>query len=140
MFPSLLKKLWEKIKVNSTANLKAGFKKTGIFPTNATAVLERLPSFRHTQEPVDPDLISEMFIQYLHDKRKEVVDQSKGKGRKNRLNVVAAKSVSAEELQQVSLPSTSKEKNVPSASKGRNLPSTSEDRKDNPKKRKLNRK
>ena len=98
-------------------------------------MLERLSPFKHTQEPVDPDLISETFIKYLDGKRKEVVDQSKGKGRKKRLNVVAAKSISAEELQQVSLPSTSKDRNLPSASKGRNLPSTSEDRKE-PKKEK----
>lgn len=112
VFPILLKKLWHKMQANSAENLKAGFKKAGIFPTDETQVLQRLPSFKHLDlAPLDPAIISDSFVQYLEDKRKEVVHQEKGKGRKKKLNIEAGKSISAEEvLQKVSEPSTSKTK------------------------------
>lgn len=128
VFPSLLNKLWETIHINSAANLKAGFKKSGIFPTDATPVLQRLPTFKNADATANPDLLGQSFTQYLEEKRKEVVDQSKKNGKRKKLNIVAGKSISAEEIQQMSSLSTSAEKNVPSTSKGR---------KNNPRKKKL---
>lgn len=91
MFPTLLNKLWGNIMDNSASNLKAGFKKTGIFPTDETPVLQRLPTFRHPDAPLqDPALVSESFIQFLENKRIGVVE-SGGKGRKKKLNVPAGK-------------------------------------------------
>ncbi|XP_069357707.1 uncharacterized protein [Maniola hyperantus] len=93
LFPALLKRLWENIMDNSADNLKAGFRKTGIYPTDETPVLQRLPNFKDAEEP---SLISENFIQYLENKRKEVVEICGGKGRKKKLNVAAGKSISAQ--------------------------------------------
>ncbi|CAK1578715.1 unnamed protein product [Parnassius mnemosyne] len=98
-FPTLLNKLWENIMDNSANNLKAGLKKTGIFPTDEAPVLQRLPTFRHPDAPLqDPVLVSESFIQFLENKRIGVVE-SGGKGRKKKLNVHAGKSISAEDIQ-----------------------------------------
>ncbi|CAH2004705.1 unnamed protein product [Acanthoscelides obtectus] len=106
-FPSLLNQLWEKIAPKTEDNLKAGFLKTGIFPTNEQPVLERLPTFKHPEPTLDPEAVGESFIQFLENKRQAVVCQGKG-GRKRKLNVDPGKSVSSEELKRVlSEPSTS---------------------------------
>ncbi|PSN37707.1 hypothetical protein C0J52_16916 [Blattella germanica] len=76
-------------------------------------------------------ILGYIFISQLKtyaEKQKEVVDQSKNKGKRKRLNIVAGKNISAEEIQQMSSLSTSEDKNVPSISKGR---------KNNPRKKKL---
>lgn len=110
-FPALLKELWEKILVKSADNLQAGFSKAGIYPTNELPVLERLPTFKHPQpDRVSPSLISDSFVQFLEDKRKQVIGQAKG-GRKKKLNVPAGKSISSEELKKaLSEQSTSESK------------------------------
>lgn len=71
-FPSLLKQLWESVMPRTENNLKAGFFKTGIYPTNENPVLERLPSFRPVLEPdnVDKSLVSESFVEFLENKRR----------------------------------------------------------------------
>ncbi|CAG4982679.1 unnamed protein product [Parnassius apollo] len=61
-FPKLLKKLMEAIQENAESNLKAGFKKTGIYPLDPTQVLSRIPtqsnnSSRH-REAVDESVLT----------------------------------------------------------------------------------
>lgn len=116
MFPALLKKLWEKIMDSSADNLKAGFKKTGIFPTDAMPVLQRLPGFKDPDAPQqDSSLISESFVEYLENKRKEVVGIGGNKGRKKKLNVTAGKSISAEEVDKAQLITSKESKEKPSS-------------------------
>lgn len=107
VFPSLLKQLCEAILPRSADNLKAGFRKTGIYPTDELPVLERLPTFVRPQiQQVDKEKVSEAFKQFLNDKRKEIVVQGKA-GPKKRLNVKPGKSISSEEVRSLPLPSTS---------------------------------
>lgn len=100
IFPSLLKRLWDSVMPRTEANLKAGFLKTGIYPTNETPVLQRLPTYRETEEEighVDPSLVSESFVEFLENKRNTVVGRA-GTGRKKKLNVPAGKSITSEDL------------------------------------------
>lgn len=92
-FPKLLKKLMEVIQENAESNLKAGFKKTGIYPLDATQVLSRIPtqlynSTRH-REAVD-----ESVLTLLNDMRYGTMGVLELK-RKRKLDVVVGKSVSA---------------------------------------------
>lgn len=98
VFSALLKKLWEKIMGSSAENLRAGFKKTGIYPTNETPVLQRMPTIRVPDSPLqDVSLISESFVEFLENKRKEVVGVG-AKRRKKKVNAVAGKSISIEDI------------------------------------------
>lgn len=110
IFPSLLKKLWVKLLVNAQANLQAGFKKAGIYPLCPTKVLERLPSYIDPNAPnPDTSLVSDAFIQYIETTRKRVLGQGEAiKRRKRKLEVPAGKSISAEEVEKLASPSTSK--------------------------------
>lgn len=44
VFPGILKKVLDHVAPRSSANMKSGFRATGIFPLNSYAVLKRLPT------------------------------------------------------------------------------------------------
>lgn len=96
-FPVLLKKLCARIVKNAEDNLKAGFKKTGIFPFDKEEVLKSLSRENVTAT----DSISEIFLEHL--KQFRYGDEPPRK-RKKRLNVPAGQSVSPEDLEQDSQP------------------------------------
>lgn len=112
IFPTLLSKLWEKVIPRTEENLKAGFKKTGIYPVDAAPLLARLPGFKNPEQTEssasnDPSLVPQSFMEFLERKRQETVAIKAGV-RKKKLNVQAGKSISSEEVLKLSLPSTSK--------------------------------
>nr|CAI5862835.1 unnamed protein product [Callosobruchus analis] len=130
VFPSLLLSLWNEVLLNSEANIKSGFTKTGIYPLCKEKVLERLPSYSQPgAEQANTSSISDAFKKFLEDTRKEAIGQTGMiKRRKKKLNVPPGKSISAEEVENMNL-LTSPKKTGPS--KRRRLDSSSEESSDN---------
>ncbi|XP_047027499.1 MFS-type transporter clz9-like [Helicoverpa zea] len=86
-FPVLLKKLLADLEENRKENLKSGFRKCGIYPTNANALLERLP------KPVDKTAAENSFLETLQAKRVEWTGGVNPKRRRTKLNIVPGRSV-----------------------------------------------
>lgn len=95
-FPGLLNKVYVKVCGNDSqsAQLVAGFKKTGIFPFNPDEIICRLPG--STPEVDTPALVSESVIEMLKDLRSG--ESSEKKQRKSKLNVQPGKSIGLEDL------------------------------------------
>nr|CAI5859047.1 unnamed protein product [Callosobruchus analis] len=109
IFPSLLNKLWVEILGNAKSNVKSGFMKTGIYPFCAEKVLERLPMYSRPEvDNPNPMLVSDVFIEYMKNVRKEAVGENAPKRRKRKLDVAPGKSISAEEVKRMLLPSNKK--------------------------------
>lgn len=96
-FPQLLKKLLDVLSEKSSDNLKAGFRKCGIYPCDITPLLERLPTCNNTGSS---ELIEGSFIGYLENKRAELTSIKPRK--KKRLQVAPGKSIAHEELGEAS--------------------------------------
>ncbi|XP_060802603.1 uncharacterized protein LOC132902258 [Amyelois transitella] len=92
-FPKLLKNLMEIIQDNAASNLKAGFKKTGIYPLDPTQVLSRLPD-EVTDTERYKDAVDKSVLNLLSEMRYGTMG-IKENTRKRKLNVVAGQSVSA---------------------------------------------
>ncbi|KAJ8910919.1 hypothetical protein NQ315_014253 [Exocentrus adspersus] len=88
-FPPLLTKLMQAIEPNTVANLKSGFRKCGIVPINVE-LLQRLP------QGCNQEAIENSFIANLDNRRQEVTKPLR-KTRK-RMNIIAGKSISAEDV------------------------------------------
>lgn len=109
-FPRLLKKGLDAIENNISANLKAGFKKSGIFPINKEEVLKCLPKKSMPNEANDTSSSavawSETFEDFLRSTReKETVT----KPRKKKFTVTPGKSLCETDIVQV--PEDPKENN-----------------------------
>ena len=90
-FPVLLKKLFCRIAKDAQNILKAGFKKTGIYPLDKEEVLRSLP-----RDNLSPnDAVSEIFLEHLKQLR---YGDEPARKRKKRLNVPAGKSVTPEDV------------------------------------------
>ncbi|KAI4470598.1 hypothetical protein MML48_1g02480 [Holotrichia oblita] len=89
MDESLLNKLHEAIDANRTANIIAGFDKSGILPLNADRVLRMLPVEDPANETQEDD-INNSFIHILKYMR---YDENQSKQRQKKMNVPAGKSV-----------------------------------------------
>ncbi|CAH1979207.1 unnamed protein product [Acanthoscelides obtectus] len=89
-FPPLLLKLMEIITPYAEANLKAGFRKCGIFPLNIEEVLSRIP-----RSTCNPDVVQSAFLESLEAKRTAITNTTTK--RRKKINVPAGKSVSADE-------------------------------------------
>jgi len=74
-FLSLLKSLLDKIKENSTDNLKAGFRKTGIWPVNKAEVMSHLSGNINNEST--SELVCQSFIEHLTNAAKCCVLQEK---------------------------------------------------------------
>ncbi|XP_039450191.1 uncharacterized protein LOC120429094 [Culex pipiens pallens] len=95
-FPGLLNQLMEAIKPNQKHNMKAGFKKCGIFPTSVEPLLKSVSCV-----PSSPDLIEDSFKDFLNAKRTAVVGGAPTKRRK-KFDIPAGTSVTAEDLARIS--------------------------------------
>lgn len=100
-FPHLLKKLMDALTEKSSDNLKAGFKKCGIYPCDITPLLERLPPSSEARSSE----VENSFVEYLENKRTQLTTIKPRK--KKRVQVAAGKSIAHEDLVQ-SLASGSK--------------------------------
>jgi len=106
-FPTLLRKLEEKLFQNSASNLKAGFVKTGIYPINRQKILDRLPKLP-TLEPADQSQLKDMddsIVALLNEMRYDGADQPPK--RKKKLSVPPGKSGKGVYLQSSSESSSS---------------------------------
>lgn len=98
-FPRLLKQVLDSIEGNVSDNLKAGFKKSGIFPINKVEVLKNLPKKSLTMEENDVSVAwCNTFEEFLRSTReKETVI----KPRKKKITVTAGKSLCETDIVQV---------------------------------------
>ncbi|KAJ8914016.1 hypothetical protein NQ315_012039 [Exocentrus adspersus] len=77
------------IEPNTVANLKSGFRKCGIVPINVDELLQRLP------RGCNQEAIENSFIANLDNRRQEVTKPLKTR---QRMNIIAGKSISAEDV------------------------------------------
>ena len=91
-FPSLLKQLMDSLESNTKANLQAGFRKTGIFPTDPEPVLNRLPRTADDDERANTS-VSDVFIAHLQEMRFGTEEEAAPRRKKRRLDVEPGKSV-----------------------------------------------
>lgn len=92
-FPSLLKNALNSL-TGASENIIAGFRKTGIMPTNKDEPLSRLPE---QDRIVNLDLITGTFVQKLEQARNEGSPVQKI-AKKKKLNVPAGQSISAADI------------------------------------------
>lgn len=90
-FPGLLKQLMDAISVNAADNIKAGFRKSGIYPTDPEPVLMRIPHNGEDEDSVNTS-VAETFLAHLQEMRYGKDDEVT-KRRKQRLDVEPGKSV-----------------------------------------------
>lgn len=92
-FPKLLKEAIDKIGLKVEANIKAGFKKTGIFPLDSSKVLTQIPD-KNTQDNHEP-LWTKAFVTHLEQARFSTpsADSSKKNKRGKRMSVEPGKGV-----------------------------------------------
>ncbi|CAH1966563.1 unnamed protein product [Acanthoscelides obtectus] len=106
-FPTLLRRLMEKISENSASNLISGFRKCGIVPCDVGPLLERLHN-KHNSV-VNRENVSEiekLFLESLENKRTEAT-QFQVRGRKKKITIPAGKSIAHGEIGSADLPGTS---------------------------------
>lgn len=96
-FPSLLKKLLAELSDKSSDNLKAGFRKTGIFPLNRDEPMNRLPNRLVNREPAIQETVADVFLEHLNETRATVTKTTERKKRKL-LNVPAGKSIGPSDM------------------------------------------
>ncbi|XP_072152590.1 uncharacterized protein [Bemisia tabaci] len=94
-FPGLLKKLMEKVLVNGSDNIKAGFEKAGIHPLDRQKVLDHLQN-----KAPDPADVNQSVLNILREMRHDT--NAPPKKRNKRLAVQPGKSVSAVDLESAS--------------------------------------
>lgn len=95
VFPSLLKKLYEKIAPNSESNLKSGFRKAGICPLDRQQVLDRIPNSDRQQTNLT--LVNKTFTDFLQVSRlSETTPRVIRK--KKKVNVEAGKSIGLDDI------------------------------------------
>ena len=95
-FPALLKCLTKKIEEPGCESMKAGFRKTGLYPLDRKQVLNRLPKRTFTNKDVTVEigfLVSDSFIQHLVEARGD--DHIPPNKKRHKVSVVPGKSVSS---------------------------------------------
>jgi hypothetical protein len=92
-FPMLLRTVLDDIAPNMENNLKAGFKKAGIYPTSKDTILARLPK---QDRSVNLDLVGDAFLAHLEQKRLDFV---KPQVRKKKVQVAPGKSITANDIE-----------------------------------------
>lgn len=117
-FPPLLRKLHEKLEENNRGaqNMIAGFRKTGLYPTDPNKAKERLPNTIQDEEVIS-SRVSDVLVDMLSDLRHETAGNIRRKRKK--IYVEPGKSVCAEDFEPSTSASTSKAvNNTHSHSKG----------------------
>jgi len=92
-FPRLLQALMTSIEPNQSANLKAGFKKCGIYPTSADEILKSFTNSECNQSP-----IVESFKSFLKNKRNTITGLDNTKKRRKKLNVAPGQNILYKDL------------------------------------------
>lgn len=69
-FPMLLRTVLEDLKPKTESNMKAGFKKAGIFPSNKEEILARLPQ---RDRSLNLTLVGDVFLAHLEKRRQDFV-------------------------------------------------------------------
>lgn len=69
IFPSLLSRLYEKIRDKGKENAKQGFRKTGLHPLNPNEVLRMLPDINAEDVENDRNILNQSVLQFLQDQR-----------------------------------------------------------------------
>ncbi|XP_068084395.1 uncharacterized protein [Anabrus simplex] len=105
-FPSLLKKLVDKLANNGPSILKAGFGKSGLYPINRKEVLARLPN---AELDSSLPLVSSSFITHLESVRAQETLAGTNR-RKRKLNAEPGKSVHATDIPALSINSDQQDK------------------------------
>ncbi|KAJ8909599.1 hypothetical protein NQ315_003709 [Exocentrus adspersus] len=97
-FPHMLKDLMMKIEDNKAANVKAGFRKSGIYPLNRHEVLSRLPQMSDEIEATEAaEHVSRAVVEVLKDLRYSTTPNTQRKRKK--IVVTAGKSVIGADFQ-----------------------------------------
>lgn len=97
-FPTLLKLLMDKMQINNKDIIKNAFKAAGIYPLNRNQVLKRMPKKRVDERITGS--IDKTLLQYLEEKRRPNTDSQLK--RKKMLNVVPGRSVSLDDIEEMS--------------------------------------
>ncbi|KAJ8911488.1 hypothetical protein NQ315_010860 [Exocentrus adspersus] len=97
-FPHMLKELMMKIEDNKAANVKAGFRKSGIYPLNRHEVFSRLPQMSDEIEATEAaEHVSRAVVEVLKDLRYSTTPNTQRKRKK--IVVTAGKSVIGADFQ-----------------------------------------
>lgn len=96
-FPRLLNSLMTKLKARGSENLKAGFRKTGIYPLDKTQILSRLPSADSNASGTTSELVSQSFVDHLRQARGDDEASCNARIKRRKVAVAPGKSLSAEE-------------------------------------------
>jgi len=97
-FPSLLNSLPLKIKENSSDNLKAGFRKKGIWPMNKAQIMSRLPGYAGSDIESTSELVIQSFIEHLINARGVETDADAPREKCRKVPHAAGKSLSADDI------------------------------------------
>ncbi|KAG8230586.1 hypothetical protein J437_LFUL004499 [Ladona fulva] len=106
-FPMQLRTVLDEIQPSLSKNLKAGFKKAGIYPANKDEILCRLPK---QDRSVNRDLVGGAFLAHLNEKRREFI---KPLVKKKKIQVALGRSITAADIlpqEKVTFTSCSKSK------------------------------
>ncbi|KAG8233623.1 hypothetical protein J437_LFUL001034 [Ladona fulva] len=91
-FPMQLRTVLDEIQPSLSKNLKAGFKKAGIYPANKDEILCRLPK---QDRSVNLDLVGGAFLAHLNEKRREFI---KPLVKKKKIQVALGRSITAADI------------------------------------------
>lgn len=75
-FPMLLGTVLEDLNAKTVNNIKAGFKKAGIFPSNKEEILARLPQ---RDRSLNLTLVGDVFLAHLEKRRQDFCEASSKK-------------------------------------------------------------
>jgi hypothetical protein len=95
-FPSLLKKVLDDMAPIVKQNLIPAFRKAGDVPTNKQEILSRMP---RQDRDVNLNMVGDVFLTHLTEKRQEFVGPRTNAKRKN-LNVPLGRSICQGDIQQ----------------------------------------
>ncbi|XP_071959534.1 jerky protein homolog-like [Antedon mediterranea] len=104
VFPTLLNRLWNKVKENVASNLKGGFREAGLYPFNPQEVLKNLPGAEERDhDEIGRDLDASL-VELLMENRGQDKAPKRKRGKKIRPGV---------QIQKENCPSTSRVGNEP---------------------------
>lgn len=92
VFPSLLKKVLERMEPNMAKNLESGFRKCGIYPCDIEPLLQRVG-----RKTVEPSAVSAAFLEVMNSTRS--VFQKPASVKRKKINLPAGKSLSHEDVE-----------------------------------------
>ena len=100
-FPSSFEKLLEKIEPNLESNLKAGFRKTGIYPLEAQQAIERVPTrgTNDADETATAAAVDASLVDLLSELKHGPENQPCARRNRSKVNVSPGKSISAVDLE-----------------------------------------